>query len=509
MTHVEDNQKKAKKIGAVALTLVLLSAGGCGAYLGLNKDKESLEDETVSLNEEEEKETLHVDEVEIKRGEDGTLYVEKKKNKVGHLEDVVVEEANEKNYTQGRGGFAHLDDVVKREATEVAVGERNLGKLESVAVSHALEKDKGVNLIRDDKGNLAFESNVDKDKDESSLVASTNPEVVPPIKQEPVEPTEPEVKPEPKPEPEKPTEPEVKPEPKPEPEKPTEPEVKPDPKPEPEKPTEPEVKPDPKPEPEKPTEPEVKPDPKPEPEKPTEPEPKPVDKTELEKVKEKVKTLDRDKYTKESLDVLDKVMKDSDVAKTQKEVDEAVKEIEKAMNDLKTKEIAEFEKAIEDYQTNINSIKEKLNSDDYTKGSSDKVKIDLFDIEELFNELEQDKDTEGIKELSEFVKELESELVDLSQLKELIKEVDELDLEAFTDESTLKLNEAKELANSVLGNPDATKEEIEQAVESVTQAKEGLEANEEKKNDSSEIEKNQEFESQPDLKEKDNGEENN
>lgn len=115
-----------------------------------------------------------------------------------------------------------------------------------------------------------------------------------------------------------------------------------DPKPEPEKP---DPKPDPEPKPEKP---DPKPDPEPEPEKPDpkpdpEPEPKPeVDKAELTAIIKTADKLNKDRFTKGTWEKVDTALKqakkvNSDKSSTKRQVDRAINNLEKAMNELKVK----------------------------------------------------------------------------------------------------------------------------------------------------------------------------
>src|SRR5699024_3334276 len=217
-----------KMIGAIALSAVLASGIGYGAYSTLtNSDANS---SSVEHDEEEYKKDDSPS-VEYKKDKDGDydfeVVEEDSERDFDHLDDVVLAEAEES--LEGRD-IDHLDAVVKQEAKERMVAGRDLDHLEDIALVHADEISEGT-LVRDVDGVLAFEGSKNKDdnlfasietdslngkreekssESEEMIYKGLDSDDVTSIGSEP----EPEPNPDPKPEPE--PEPEPNPDPEPE-----------------------------------------------------------------------------------------------------------------------------------------------------------------------------------------------------------------------------------------------------------------------------------------------------
>src|SRR5690625_1156130 len=270
MGNVENKNKKAKVIGAIALSAVLVSGVGYGSFKVLQTDEvtEGKEEEVIDQENENQKEPS----IDFEKDVDGDYVFEINENKernLDHLEGIVQKEAEE--FVMEDRSLDHLEDIVLAQAEEDNAG-RDLDHLEDIVLAQAKEDKSENQFVRNDEGLLVFDGNETEESEDLLASIDNNVSVG---SEEPTDPVDPK--------PEKPTDP-VPPTPTdpvdPKPEKPTDP-VPPTPTdpvdPEPEKPTNP-VPPTPidpvDPEPEKPTDP-VPPtsiDPV-EPEKPTDPEP--------------------------------------------------------------------------------------------------------------------------------------------------------------------------------------------------------------------------------------------
>src|SRR5699024_6534440 len=212
MTHAENKKKKAQKVGAIALALVVLGGGGFGAYYGLTKPDST--EEPVEVVDDDSDKVYHIDDVDIEFGDDGNYVIKEKKRNFDDLEQVAVSVAKEvekESETVGRD-FTHLEQVVIAEAQENVTTRRDFGNLEKLALAEVKEREKG-SIVRGEDGGLAFDTN-DKpsvDKDTTASVGDKPEKPVEPEKPiipieperpiKPVDPVEPEV-------PAKPVEPE-------------------------------------------------------------------------------------------------------------------------------------------------------------------------------------------------------------------------------------------------------------------------------------------------------------
>ncbi|WP_164995826.1 C10 family peptidase [Miniphocaeibacter massiliensis] len=216
-------------------------------------------------------------------------------------------------------------------------------------------------------------------------------------------------------------------------------------------------------------------------EKPVTPE---VDKKALEgKIKE-AEEIEKDKYTEESIKVLEEKLAEAKEVNTnpessQEEVDKAVEELTNAIKGLEEKPVTPEvdKKALEE------KIKEaeEIEKDKYTEESIKVLEEKLAEAKEVNTnpESSQEEVDKAVEELTNAIKGLEEKPVtpevDKKALEEKIKEAEEIEKDKYTEESIKVLEEKLVEAKEVNTNPESSQEEVDKAVEDLTNAIKGLE----------------------------------
>ena len=198
------------------------------------------------------------------------------------------------------------------------------------------------------------------------------------------------------------------------------------------------------------------------------------DKTELNKLVEVINALDESKYTTSTWAVLqaelekaNKVIADENAM--EKEVAETYESLNKAFAEL---ELAADKSKLEKLVTEL----EAKDLSKYTVGSANKFNSELDNSKVILsdNEATQEQIDDAYNKLIRAYLDLRL-IPDKSKLEELINKAEAIDVSKYTEESVsilnIKLKEVKEL----LGNEEATQDEVKKASEELEIALSGLE----------------------------------
>ncbi|MGG3243516.1 S-layer homology domain-containing protein [Brevibacillus formosus] len=239
--------------------------------------------------------------------------------------------------------------------------------------------------------------------------------------------------------------------------------------------------------------------------KPDEPTPT-VDKTKLQAKADEIKAenLKEEEYTsaswaelKQALEKADAVLADPNA--TQQEVDEALSALKKAREGLKkpsvptptptpTVDKSKLQAKADEIQS------ENLTGEDYTSESWEELqkalrKADAILADPNATQEEVDKALSALKKAREGLKKPDeptpTPTVDKSKLQARVDEIDDEDLDEddYTSSSWRKLEKALKRANDVLEDPDATQDEVDEALAELKKARRDLESVDERDRD--------------------------
>ncbi|NRR22890.1 S-layer homology domain-containing protein [Brevibacillus sp. MS2.2] len=230
--------------------------------------------------------------------------------------------------------------------------------------------------------------------------------------------------------------------------------------------------------------------------KPSEPTPT-VDKSKLQAKADEIKSenLKADDYTSESWEELQKALKKADTVladpnATQDEVDEALSALTKARKGLKKPSVPTPTPTVDKskLQAKADEIQsESLEGEDYTSESWEELqkalrKADAILADPNATQEEVDKALSALKKAREGLKKPDeptpTPTVDKSKLQARVDEIDDEDLDEddYTSSSWRKLEKALKRANDVLDDPDATQDEVDEALAELKKARRGLES---------------------------------
>lgn len=461
MSHAENNKKKAKLIGAIALSTVLAGGIGYGTYYAVVKD--AIEDKAK---------------VEDKKGDNRQSSKTDKKDSDSFSKKNDELKKNDKKERD----FDHLEEVAIKEAEEqqgIVTG-RNLDHLEGIALKHAEETKMNIRYTKDDKGRLALETSDNKN---DGLVASIDLDA-PKNKDDREDEQEDNIKP---------VEPSPDSEPSPEPEEPVEPSPEPTPEP----------TPDPIPDPSEP----VDPEPNPEPVEPEEPEPEaPVISTEVvyktDYIPYQTVEIEDDTLEKGTEEIIqngksgERVTKFKVTYKNGEEINREV--IDETETPPVNKIVIVGTKDLDELRALLSKVK-GLNESDYTEETWHVLLDNITHAEMVLNDKKstQKEVNHAVKQLEEAYHNLELK-VDYSDLELLVSEVEGLDEGLYTEESWQELLDILTNAQKILENKNATQEQVDEAkkqladavsrlVEVESEDEEGIdEENEDNENDKTE-----------------------
>ncbi|HZG79758.1 MAG TPA: S-layer homology domain-containing protein, partial [Brevibacillus sp.] len=211
-----------------------------------------------------------------------------------------------------------------------------------------------------------------------------------------------------------------------------------------------------------------------------------VDKSKLQaKVDEiEAEKLIADDYTNESWSELEKALERAtsvlaDPEATQKEVDAALSALKDAYNGLE-KVSSEVDKS--KLQAKVDEIAaENLDEDDYTKESWRELEKALEKAEAVLadshaTQKEVDAALSALKKAREGLKKSGEPTVDKSKLEAKVDEIveEDLDEDDYTGSSWRKLEKALKQAKDVLADPDATQDEVDEALAELKKARRDL-----------------------------------
>ncbi|WP_141336859.1 S-layer homology domain-containing protein, partial [Brevibacillus formosus] len=231
-----------------------------------------------------------------------------------------------------------------------------------------------------------------------------------------------------------------------------------------------------------------------------------VDKTKLQAKADEIKAenLKEEEYTsaswaelKQALEKADAVLADPNA--TQQEVDEALSALKKAREGLKkpsvptptptpTVDKSKLQAKADEIQS------ENLTGEDYTSESWEELqkalrKADAILADPNATQEEVDKALSALKKAREGLKKPDeptpTPTVDKSKLQARVDEIDDEDLDEddYTSSSWRKLEKALKRANDVLEDPDATQDEVDEALAELKKARRDLESVDERDRD--------------------------
>ncbi|MCR2043940.1 leucine-rich repeat protein [Anaerosalibacter massiliensis] len=225
-----------------------------------------------------------------------------------------------------------------------------------------------------------------------------------------------------------------------------------------------------------------------------EPEPKPeVDKTRLEEIINKVENIELGGKTEDSIKVLNEaIAKGKEILNkeevTQEELDNAVKNIEVAMENLKDEEKPEPKPEVD--KTKLEEIINKAENIELEGKTEESIKILREAIakgKEMFNkeEVTQKEIDNAVKDIELAIKNLEDKKdpepkpepkpeVDKIKLEEIINKAKNINTEGKTENSIKVLNEAIAKGKEILNKEEVTQEEVDNVVKAIEVAIESL-----------------------------------
>ncbi|RAT99186.1 S-layer homology domain-containing protein [Brevibacillus sp. Leaf182] len=222
-----------------------------------------------------------------------------------------------------------------------------------------------------------------------------------------------------------------------------------------------------------------------------------VDKSKLQAKADEIKSenLKADDYTSESWEELQKALQKADAVladpnATQDEVDEALSALTKARKGLKKPSVPTPTPTVDKskLQAKADEIQsENLEGEDYTSESWEELqkalrKADAILADPNATQEEVDKAYSALKKAREGLKKPDeptpTPTVDKSKLQARVDEIDDEDLDEddYTSSSWRKLEKALKRANDVLEDPDATQDEVDEALAELKKARRGLES---------------------------------
>lgn len=151
-----------------------------------------------------------------------------------------------------------------------------------------------------------------------------------------------------------------------------------------------------------------------------------IDKTELNKLLDDVSRLVETDYSNPSWNTLQQAIDGIDTLTKQSEIDNKVKEIQEAMNNLGIDK-TELEELLEEIKT--------LNEKDYSKDSWKDLLENLENVQDIKIQSELNKKVDDIRNA------INSLTVDKSKLEELIKEIENMNKDNYTKDSLQILEE--------------------------------------------------------------------
>ncbi|MFH5777265.1 S-layer homology domain-containing protein [Heyndrickxia oleronia] len=212
-----------------------------------------------------------------------------------------------------------------------------------------------------------------------------------------------------------------------------------------------------------------------------------VDKSELQTRTEQIKSenLLAEDYTIDSWDKLQQALQQADTvlkdpAATQEQVTAALTALNEAYGGLE-KVSSKIDKT--KLQAKVNEIQDAdLAAGDYTTDSWDKLQQALQQADTVLKDpaATQEQVTAALTALNEAFGGLEkvSSKIDKTKLQAKVNEIQDADLAAgdYTTDSWDKLQQALQQADTVLKNPDATQEQVNNALQALENAQNGLKA---------------------------------
>ncbi len=206
-----------------------------------------------------------------------------------------------------------------------------------------------------------------------------------------------------------------------------------------------------------------------------------IDKTSLETLISEVESLDKSKYTEESWANLEKALEEAKVVlgdenATVEQVKEAFTGLTIAKDNLELKDTTTPDKS--DLDKLVKEV-ESLDKSKYTNESWANLEKALEEAKVVLanqnaTQEEIDKAIENLATAKNNLELKDQTQTDKSALESLIKEVSNLDKSKYTEESWAKFETALTNAKAVLADENATQEQINQAVENLKSAKDGL-----------------------------------
>ena len=213
------------------------------------------------------------------------------------------------------------------------------------------------------------------------------------------------------------------------------------------------------------------------------------DKSEIASHLQDVKSYQADKeyYTSESYGELDELITKATLEKDQEiilytedhknfyiTVDVTLKQIDDIIDNLEVNKdpLNDLMDEIEDEEDNL--------EEKYTPDSIDDLKEEIEKAKELLNN--EPVTVDKIKETIAAINAAKNNLVekaDKTDLEEVLDDIDDIDENAYTDESLDELNKAVEEARTILQDGNATQEEVEASVKKVQEAIAALQKKEE------------------------------
>ncbi|MEJ8548358.1 S-layer homology domain-containing protein [Brevibacillus borstelensis] len=216
-----------------------------------------------------------------------------------------------------------------------------------------------------------------------------------------------------------------------------------------------------------------------------------VDKTALQAKKEQIKSenLKAEDYTSESWEKLQKALQNADAVladpnATQEEVDEALSTLTKAREGLKKPGTPTPTVDKSKLQAKVDQINdENLKADDYTSESWVELQKALQNADAVLADpnATQEEVDEALSTLTKAREGLKkpgtpTPTVDKSKLQAKVDQINDENLKAddYTSESWVELQKALQKAEAVLADPNATQAEVDEALSTLTKAREGL-----------------------------------
>ncbi|WP_440895141.1 polysaccharide lyase family 8 super-sandwich domain-containing protein [Amphibacillus sp. Q70] len=205
-----------------------------------------------------------------------------------------------------------------------------------------------------------------------------------------------------------------------------------------------------------------------------------VDKTDLRELVEAHADKQEEGYTADSWEVFAEAISNAeavlaDEEATQEEVNQALENLQTALDQLEEKEVEPDKSAL----VELIEIAEKLTESDYTESSyADLIAaLDAAQTVLADEEATQEEVNQALENLQTALDQLEEKEVEVNKsiLADLVETVEKLTESDYTETSYADLAEALEAAQTILANEEATQEEVDQAVIALQEAVDQLE----------------------------------